>query len=228
MLPQEQVNGPEADQLFVPKWREPLQWSHTPLCGLRTPRATQSEGKLPLVPDRQHELNLYCQLRVKSCDLSPIRVADLNVSSRENDKDLLSLWAQRLIMNAASLPWVAPLAGGLTHKLIDLPFRGQPFDDGTRQPRHCFAHSYCKSALNPHWSVVTRVLYYVLLWKKWIVHLRESIMLHSSYVRNTFLSFFWNQVTMWSKVMKRLAMAFHGNQPYGTQTLTYKNLSQRR
>lgn len=200
MLPQEQVNGPEADQLFVPKWREPLQWSHTPLCGLRTPRATQSEGKLPLVPDRQHELNLYRQLRVKSCDLSPIRVADLNVSSRENDKDLLSLWAQRLIMNAASLPWVAPLAGGLTHKLIDLPFRGQPFDNGTRQPPL----------------------------KKRIVHLRESIMLHSSYVRNTFLSFFWNQVTMWSKVMKRLAMAFHGNQPYGTQTLTYKNLSQRR
>lgn len=161
MLPQEQVNGPEADQLFVPKWREPLQWSHTPLCGLRTPRATQSEGKLPLVPDRQHELNLYCQLRVKSCDLSPIRVADLNVSSRQNEKDLLSLWAQRLIMNAASLPWVAPLAGGLTHKLIDLPFRGQPFDNGTRQPPL----------------------------KKRIVHLRESIMLHSSYVRNTFLSF---------------------------------------
>lgn len=103
-------------------------------------------------------------------------------------------------MNAASLPWVAPLAGGLTHKLIDLPFRGQPFDNGTRQPPL----------------------------KKRIVHLRESIMLHSSYVRNTFLSFFWNQVTMWSKVMKRLAMAFHGNQPYGTQTLTYKNLSQRR
>lgn len=200
MLPQEQVNGPEADQLIVPKWREPLQWSHTPLCGLRTPRATQSEGKLPLVPDRQHELNLYRQLRVKSCDLSPIRVADLNVSSRQNEKDLLSLWAQRLIMNAASLPWVAPLAGGLTHKLIDLPFRGQPFDNGTRQPPL----------------------------KKRIVHLRESIMLHSSYVRNTFLSFFWNQVTMWSKVMKRLAMAFHGNQPYGTQTLTYKNLSQRR